>query len=199
MMSADHYSLPNRETKPAILRWTEELLMAFLETFLHPLYMDESQPFGAISYAFSGPKPDPFIDLPPARPLDSHDTASIPHISHASKDRDPGEATAKSAGMSEGGRTPVRPEAGDHLRIYCDASHALALRTWLHNVRIPLALPRQSKNDGTNRARFTALGKHAVGIDGQAAGSFDATEQVRVFYKIRLTLVGARGEVLIVA
>ncbi|KAK8850352.1 hypothetical protein IAR55_004270 [Kwoniella newhampshirensis] len=147
------------ETKPRIIRWTQDLLLRFIDTFLHPLYLDPSLPFGNISYVFSGPKPDPFLDLPSSHPPKSH--LHLPTL-----DR----------GRNIGDIQPVRVEAGDHLRIYCDVRKALALRTWLHNVKIPLGHPSKVGQEGEGR-----------------------DELVRVFYKTRLALIGERNEVLMVA
>ncbi|WWD20532.1 hypothetical protein CI109_105008 [Kwoniella shandongensis] len=152
------------EVKPKSIHWTSELLLRFIATFLHPLYLDPALPFNNVSYAFSGPKPDPFLDLPSPPPLKSH-----LHLPPPRED--------ELLDMTR--MNPVRVEAGDHLRIYCDAKKALALRTWLHNVKIPSS-SSTTKKDGQ-------------GVDA------DEHESVRVFYKTRLVLVGERGEVLIVA
>ncbi|KLT40267.1 hypothetical protein CC85DRAFT_330055 [Cutaneotrichosporon oleaginosum] len=96
-------------SKPIVVRWTPALLNAFLKERFEPAWRDPSQ-YGALHLAFSGPKPDPYLALPPSAPLAAHQYVP-PHARE---------------------RTPVRVEVGDHLRIYCDAALALSIRTWLH-------------------------------------------------------------------
>ncbi|OCF34451.1 hypothetical protein I316_03965 [Kwoniella heveanensis BCC8398] len=213
-----------KERKPTPVKWTPSLLLSFLERFLHPLYLDPSMPLGTISYAFSGPKPDPFLDLPTPKPLDRHLVVDLSLTSaeeaandqsaqnrqelaraetadeQASRPKARPKITTASANQAEAGSDvhtvkPVRPEAGDHLRIYCDAAHALQLRTWLHNVRIPLSGGRGVAAAETRPGATTAkvYNGNAAIIDG------GESEEVRVLYKTRLTLVGDRGEVLMVA
>jgi hypothetical protein len=69
---------------------------------------------------------------------------------------------------------PIRSEAGDHLRIYCDAKEALSLRTWLNGVAIDP----------------TIVGPTREGVENKPWKLFD---------KVRLCLIGERGEVLMVA
>lgn len=114
--------------------------------------------------AFSGPKPDPFINLPSPGPLTRH--------LYASKSK------SKSKATKQGDQpTPVRPEAGDHMRIYCDAKEALSLRTWLNGVAIDPTI---------------------IGQAGQAGGGVES-KAWKLFDKVRLCLVGERGEVLMIA
>ena len=86
---------------------TDTLLQHFWTSFLVPLQLNPSRPFGQLSVRLSGPKPDPFIDLPLPPPFPEKD-----------------------------GRRPVRVEAGDHMRLYVDAKYALKLRTWLRGVEV---------------------------------------------------------------
>lgn len=146
--------------RPAPLRWTPALLNHFVQSFLLPLR--QSRLFG-ISLAFSGPKPDPFIALPAAPRL-------TPHVHIPKKSTGPGPQIADSP------TPPVRPEVGDHLRVYCDAKEALSLRTWLNGV---------------------AVDRSAVDGDGITTGG--QGQPRKLFEKVRLCLVGDRGEVLIVA
>jgi len=67
------------------------------------------------------------------------------------------------------GQTPVRVETGDHIRVYCNIKSSLALRTWLHGIEV-------------DRSAIKA-----------GAGVF------RPFNRVRLVLVGGRGECLTVA
>ncbi|WVQ95734.1 hypothetical protein IAU59_002833 [Kwoniella sp. CBS 9459] len=192
-----------KSVKPAPLEWTSSTLLSFINNFLHPLHLDPTTPLGNISYAFSGPKPDPFLDLPSARPLDQHlvvrSASSLPAVDGGDKlieeDRIvPAGDTLQPKIVTDPNTVvrPVRPEAGDHLRIYCDASHALPLRTWLHNVRLPISMsvlaPDIGRNHETDKGGTEALKETEKGV-----------EEIRVFYKTRLTLVGDRGEVLMVA
>ncbi len=118
-----------------------------MSSFLIPLHQRDDQPFGAISIRLSGPKPDPFIAFTPPPPLVSHQHTP------------PGKQ----------GTTPARVDAGDHVRVYCDARYALGLRTWLYGIEVDRAVIK--------------------------AG----TGMFRPFDKVRLVLAGERGEVLIVA
>jgi len=64
---------------------------------------------------------------------------------------------------------PVRVETGDHIRVYCNAKHALALRTWFHGIEVD-------------------------------RGSIQSGEGIlKLFHRVRLVLVGERGEALVVA
>ena len=65
---------------------------------------------------------------------------------------------------------------GDHIRLYCDLKHALALRTWIHSVEVDSA---------------------QLGLDSALAGNGD--KLFRPFDKVRLVLIGHRGEALVVA
>jgi hypothetical protein len=143
--------------RPAPIYWTPALLLTFLQHLLG-LRSDEKRPLGSISMAFSGPKPDPFIALHPPRPL-------VPHTSRSSEG-------LEKTGMA---MRPVRPEMGDHLRIYVDADRALALRMWLNGVE-----------------RGFQEGKDGKETDGKGYTGL-------LFYRVRLALVGERGEVLTVA
>lgn len=138
------------ETKrPATLRWTPALLRAFVAAF-EALQRDAARPYGALHLALSGPKPDPYLALAPPPPLLSH--LHVPD----------GETALL---------VPVRPEAGDHIRIYCDSGRAMSFRTWLHWWE--------------------------VGADGPWDGAAVPTS-LRPFAFARLTLVGPRGEALMV-
>lgn len=135
------------ERRPAVIRWSADDLRAFIHVYFEPVYKDPQRPYGSLHLAFSGPKPDPYLALEPPPPLESH--LHLPKRSHATGREPP---------------PPVRPEAGDHLRIYCDASRAMSLRTWLH--------------------------WWTIGADNALR---------RPFERARFTLVGPRGEALVVA
>jgi hypothetical protein len=124
-------------SKPVVVRWTPALLGAFIKERFEPAWRDPAQ-YGGLHLAFSGPKPDPFLALPPPPPLEAHI-----HVPQDARER-----------------VPVRIEAGDHMRIYCDAALAMSLRTWLH---------------------------------------WWETGGRRPFEGARFALIGARGEVLVVA
>jgi hypothetical protein len=160
-------------SRPAFISWTGPLLNHFVQSFLVPLR--QSRLFG-LSIAFSGPKPDPFIALIPAAPLRKHLNAGKPHLKDDNEMKHGIDNTASSA-VHETQRSsrPVRVEAGDHVRVYCDASEALSLRTWLHGIHVDL--------------------------DGEAAAgaASKSSKGRRLFDKVRLCLIGQRGEVLIVA
>ncbi|BEI80427.1 hypothetical protein CcaverHIS002_0109560 [Cutaneotrichosporon cavernicola] len=96
-------------SKPIVVRWVPALLHTFLKELFEPAWRDPAR-YGALHLAFSGPKPDPYLAPQPPPPLEAHT-----HTPEGAR-----------------GRVPVRVEAGDHMRIYCDAAFALSLRTWLH-------------------------------------------------------------------
>jgi len=110
------------------LTWTDALVKHFWKAFLVPLYTDQSFPFGSISVRLSGPKPDPHLDLVPPTSLRSWSMIS------------------PAAGPGDSASLPVRPEMGDHIRLYCDARYALSLRTWLNSIEVELSslLPDRS-------------------------------------------------------
>ena len=149
----DPGSASKAQTRPATIRWTADLVKHFLEAFLLPLQANGT--FGTLNFRVSGPKPEPFIDLPTPPP-------PIMHIGVPKAMRD------------QSRPRPVRAECGDHLRIYCDAAVCLSLRTWLHGIEVEGSF---FKNDDPS----------------------SRSEHVRLFDKVRLALVGGRGEVLIVA
>lgn len=167
-------AIPARpHTRPAPVLWTPALLSTFYTRFLLPLYRDGSQPFGALSIAVSGPKPDPFLALFPPNPLEAHlsvtPRAPAPALNAGTKhaaivvsprrSNDGGsdardshdvhngidgntdrsacpEDEAVAAATHRSNPVPVRVEAGDHIRVYCNAKHALALRTWLYGIEV---------------------------------------------------------------
>ncbi|WRT70503.1 uncharacterized protein IL334_007501 [Kwoniella shivajii] len=172
-------TVSTKSAKPIPINWTSTLLLNFIEHYLYPLYMDDNRPFGIISYVFSGPKPDPFIDLPTPPIVQSH--AHLPTPINGEEKQREREKYSQDQMHNSCTSKPVRAESGDHLRIYCNAKYALELRTWLHNVKIPAV---------------SISSKSAV-QDGLPA--INEQETMRIFYKTRLTLVGEKGEVLIVA
>lgn len=158
-----------RANRPVPVCWTTSLLNHFIQSFLLPLR--RSRIYG-ISMVFSGPKPDPFIALLPPPQL----------VEHAHRLKSKGnvmvevqkENMTANPSTAENATTPHRPvrvEAGDHMRIYCDTREALSLRTWLHGIHVD-SQPGQAGNGDKGR---------------------------RLFDKVRLCLIGEKGEVLIVA
>lgn len=146
-------SPPAKLPRPAPVCWTPRLLNHFVDSFLRPLRQTRLY---SLAIACSGPKPDPFIALKPAPPIARH--RYIP--------KGAGKVTPTATE-----RVPVRPEAGDHIRLYCDASEALSLRTWLNGVA----------------------------IDPAAVGDAAGGKAWKLFDRTRLCLVGELGEVLIIA
>jgi hypothetical protein len=158
--------------RPAPIAWTASLLNHFVQSFLLPLR--QSRLYG-LSIAFSGPKPDPFIALVPPTPLTRHQYAGKARLANGQAPKKlvtNGDDDTRPADASTMLNGPARIEAGDHIRLYCDASEALSLRTWLHGVHVDAS--------------------HGVAAGAQAKGK-------RMFDKVRLCLIGPRGEVLIVA
>lgn len=159
-------------SRPAPITWTPLLLSHFVQSFLLPLR--QSRLYG-LSVAFSGPKPDPFIALVPPAPLLKHQYAGKARLANKPDLKKPAAKGDEGTPAPSVDRTDVRPvrvEAGDHVRLYCDASEALSLRTWLHGVHVDI--------DKAGVAGARAKGR-------------------RLFDKVRLCLIGQRGEVLIVA
>jgi len=169
------YSTKTSDTKtrlgrPATVHWNAPLLHHFIQSFLLPLR--RSRVYG-ISLVFSGPKPDPYIALIPPAKLLKH-----AHIDSSPLERNGVLAQDVMLDKSPNGSSPsqpVRVEAGDHMRVYCDAKDALSLRTWLHGVHVD--------------AKAT----------GQAGDAGHGGNGRRLFDKVRLCLIGEKGEVLIVA
>ena len=162
--------IKGRTNRPAPIPWTASLLDHFIQSFLLPLR--RSRVYG-LSIVFSGPKPDPFIALLPPPHLMEHAHSVKPRSNrkvevekeNAAAGIPPMEALTPVSGK------PVRVEAGDHMRIYCDAKEALSLRTWLHGIH----------------------------VDGQPGQGANGEKGRRLFDKVRLCLIGEKGEVLIVA
>jgi hypothetical protein len=126
-----------------------------------------------LSIVFSGPKPDPFIALLPPPRLLEHAHGTKPG-SNRKVEVEKENATAVPAPSEMSNAVPGRPvrvEAGDHMRIYCDAKEALSLRTWLHGIH----------------------------VEGQPGQGGNGEKGRRLFDKVRLCLIGEKGEVLIVA
>jgi len=162
--------MKGRANRPAPIPWTTSLLDHFIQSFLLPLR--RSRVYG-LSIVFSGSKPDPFIALLPPPQLTDH-----AHSLRSGSNRKPevGKENAIAVTtlpeMSNAVPSrPVRVEAGDHMRIYCDAKEALSLRTWLHGIH----------------------------FDGQPGQGGTGEKGRRLFDKVRLCLIGEKGEVLIVA
>ncbi|WWC98769.1 hypothetical protein V866_005662 [Kwoniella sp. B9012] len=164
--------IPDKETDKHTSKkifWTSSLLLPFIQQFLHPLYMDDQRPFGVLGYTFSGAKPDPFLNIPYRSSTNTDDFET------RKKHNDNNVGFIDKANM-------VKPECGDHLRIYCNLRYSLELRTWLHNVKIPIP---SSNNNNDKKEKGEEEEKESTGR--------------RIFYKTRLTLVGDKGEVLMVA
>jgi hypothetical protein len=156
-----------RANRPAPIPWTASLLDHFIQSFLLPLR--RSRVYG-LSIVFSGPKPDPFIALQPPLQLVGH-AHGVKSGSNHKVDLEKENAASVIAPLVTSDLAPGRPvrvEAGDHMRVYCDAKEALSLRTWLHGIH----------------------------VDGQAG---NGEKGRRLFDKVRLCLIGEKGEVLIVA
>jgi hypothetical protein len=200
----------------------------FFTRFLLPLYRDGSQPFGALSIALSGPKPDPFIALHPAPSLETH------LFLHVSKETPPDQVPIKPGGNEtphgtkkdvDRALTPTRPESGDHIRLYCDARYALSLRSWLYGVEIPISIlgsdPHATTGTGKASGRVSDVGSVTIweacgktitsgvqppiadagptsSVVGGAGRRKKDASMIKVFDKARLALIGSRGEVLAV-
>ncbi|EIW69875.1 hypothetical protein TREMEDRAFT_73644 [Tremella mesenterica DSM 1558] len=82
---------------------------------------------------------------------------------------------------------PVSVETGDHIRLYCDASISLSLRTWLNGIEVDSTFLQTSSSSLFN--------PHISDVEAVKEGN----THKRVFDKVRLTLIGEKGEVLIVA
>ncbi|RXK41714.1 hypothetical protein M231_00949 [Tremella mesenterica] len=82
---------------------------------------------------------------------------------------------------------PVSVETGDHIRLYCDASISLSLRTWLNGMEVDSTILQTSSSSLFN--------PHISDVEAV----MERNTHKRVFDKVRLTLIGEKGEVLIVA
>lgn len=138
------------------------------------LQADPKQPFGPCSIRLSGPKPDPYIALKPAPPLEPTIWSSTTPVDTAH-------------GETQNPR-PVRPEIGDHIRIYCDADRALSLRMLLNGIEVEPSI--LDADDSTGGGRKPS---QSVTLKRGRYSPFGGSD------KIRLVLVGERGEALVVA
>lgn len=148
------------------------------------LYSDPGSPLGNLSIRLSGPKPDPFIDLAPLPRITQH--AHLP------------------PGVGAGVPIPVRPECGDHIRVYVDAKYSLGLRTWLCNVEVPWdQVGEHAAKDARAGAQTQAVTQMQIGggtlQPATRSGKEKGEKGFRVFNKARLALMGENGEVLVVA
>ncbi|WVO17592.1 hypothetical protein L204_105289 [Cryptococcus depauperatus] len=193
--------------QPKALSWTPERLKWFIT---HWVKYCTNSCFGCSSFAFSGPKPDPFLDLALPPPLTVHQYL-------------PSNSPYDVKGQ------PVRVECGDHLRLYCSAKYALQFKSFLNKVWVPKdfnALVKwQVNKNGCQKNRkgeqqednVLDIVSMRVKVERQPGEQHeskskrqerteqdwvvdeDKVEKYYIFRDTRLTLVGGREEVLVVA
>ncbi|OWZ69075.1 hypothetical protein AYX15_00254 [Cryptococcus neoformans] len=152
----------------ATIHWTLPKLSWFLQKWVRESWADDPRGwFGSLSWALAGPSVSNWISLPEIpRELDAHVCVRS--------------STAKARETSKSERKAVKPQMGDHLRIYCDAERALELRLFISKAWVPT-------RDFSGQDRKLSEEEEA-GLDKE-----------RIMGKARLCLVGDRGEALVVA
>lgn len=108
---------------------------------------------GPMSACISGPWPDPFRPGPPPLGMLTHD-----HLDPAAPPLD-----HRQQGFHQ---PPVRCSTGDHVRLYCDLEHAMAVRLWLRDD--VSFFPRQGK---TKKTAFDCVKLCLLGPRGEVLGA----------------------------
>lgn len=151
--------------RPFPLLWTPTTLLLFWQR-LCSVQEDASRMFGGLSVVLSGPKPDPYLDLPLPSTMMSETatrgasgtinpigpkrhrgvlgrvagaTSTTTNVAKTHTDIDVRARTADAvlnAKPHTERHRPVLPECGDHIRIYLEAQYALSFRSWLHAVQL---------------------------------------------------------------
>lgn len=180
---------------PRPLVVTEQLLRAIWNKLVR---LSKLGRFGPIALALSSFQPDPF------RPIEGNQRSIIErHKCNLSP----------SVGESTTGNDtrPVKPEVGDHIKLFCDLRYAMAIRSVLRGMEI---------GDGTDSATHATSEGQVVGsvqnnpeAPTERAGTrlapthssatsrssrSTSTRPLMPFRGVKLCLVGERGEVLIV-
>lgn len=152
----------------ATIHWTPPKLSWFLQKWVRESWADDPRGwFGSLSWTLAGPSVSNWISLPETpRELGSHVCVRS--------------STAKDGETSKCERKAVKPQMGDHLRMYCDAERALELRLFISKAWVPT-------RDFSGQDRKLSEEEEA-GLDKE-----------RIMGKVRLCLVGDRGEALVVA
>jgi hypothetical protein len=189
--------------RPDPIHWTPAVLRSFVQNHFKTAWRDPTQALGVLHLACSGTKPALFEDEPP-EPLTKH--ACLPPNTESPP--------------------PHRPEAGDHIRIYCDARRAMAVRLWLHwwtverEVVEPFFGWKAGEGLGAcNVQKTTASGTLSAGRSSSAPAvktehkrpqpqpqpqpqdkvPKSQSKPLQPFKRARFALVGPRGEILVVA
>lgn len=136
------------------IHWTAKAFSKFWKGLLR---LREKGPCGPISISATTTYPDPFRPMPAPLHIQQHRflPSEMAQAAHPS---------------------PVRCQAGDHIRISCDLEHALIFRMWLG-----------TRSFGFERPADTAKQKDK-----------GKEKEYNPFLRIKLCLVGPLGEVLAV-
>ncbi|KIR42572.1 hypothetical protein I307_04536 [Cryptococcus deuterogattii 99/473] len=141
------------QSSAAAIHWTPPKLSWFLQKWVRESWVDDPRGwFGSLSWTLAGPSVSNWVSVPETPPRE----------------------------ISKNAKRAVKPQVGDHLRIYCDAVRALELRLFISKAWVPT-------QDFSGQDRKLSE-EEEVKLDKE-----------RIVEKARLCLVGDRGEVLVVA
>ncbi|ADV19966.1 Hypothetical Protein CGB_A9340W [Cryptococcus gattii WM276] len=156
------------QSSAATIHWTPPKLSWFLQKWVRESWVDDARGwFGSLSWTLAEPSVSNWVSVPETpRELGAHVCV------------DP--STSKAREISKNAKGAVKPQMGDHLRIYCDAERALELRLFISKAWIPT-------QDFSGQDRKLSEEEEAE------------LDKERIMEKARLCLVGDRGEVLVVA
>lgn len=156
------------QSSAATIHWTPPKLSWFLQKWVRESWVDDPRGwFGSLSWTLAGPSVSNWVSVPETpRELGAHVCV--------------GPSTSKAREISKNAKRAVKPQMGDHLRIYCDAERALELRLFISKAWVPT-------QDFSGQDRKLSEEEEAE------------LDKERIVEKARLCLVGDRGEVLVVA
>ncbi|KIR30692.1 hypothetical protein I309_00041 [Cryptococcus deuterogattii LA55] len=141
------------QSSAAAIHWTPPKLSWFLQKWVRESWVDDPRGwFGSLSWTLAGPSVSNWVSVPETPPRE----------------------------ISKNAKRAVKPQVGDHLRIYCDAERALELRLFISKAWVPT---QDFSGQDTKLSE-----EEEVKLDKE-----------RIVEKARLCLVGDRGEVLVVA
>jgi hypothetical protein len=175
------------KSRPRPLLLTEELLREIWNKLVR---LRKFGRFGPIALALSSPQPDPFRPTGnPTTSLSRHECIPTSLI---------GESVYSMV-------RPVKPEVGDHIKLFCDLRYAMAIRFVLKGMELGdvadsvsrATLVDRVEQDApelpTRRTRLAPTHSSAT-----SRSSKSTSRSLTPFRGVRLCLVGDRGEVLTV-